>query len=180
MRRIVLLGLVLLAGVSFAAEESTYAGQELRSIKSLSPQEVDSLRAGHGMGFAKLAELNHYPGPKHVLELADDLELTPMQLAQTEEIFRWMQNNAVMFGEQLLEAESDLGRRFENGSIDPESLEDALLRIGEIRSHLRNVHLKAHLDQKRVLTAEQIAEYDEIRGYQRSASDHTGHHKSRH
>ena len=103
MRKIVLLGLVFLASISLAADKSPYAGEELRSIKSLSPQEVESLRSGHGMGFAKLAELNHYPGPKHVLELASDLELTPTQLAQTDEIFRRMQDRAVALGEQLLE-----------------------------------------------------------------------------
>ena len=132
------------------------------------------------MGFAKLAELNHYPGPKHVLELADDLELTPSQRDQTEEIFKRMKDRAVALGEQLLEAEIDLGRQFEDGTIDPESLEDALLRIGEIRVRLRYVHLNAHLEQQRVLTAEQIAEYDEIRGYGETDSNHTEHHKRHH
>ncbi len=177
MRKNALFGLVLLAGVSYASEESPYAGEELRSIKSLPPQEVESLRSGQGMGFAKLAELNHYPGPKHVLELADDLELTPSQRVQTEKIFERMQDRAVALGEQLLEAEIDLGRQFEDGTIGPESLEDALLRIGEIRGQLRFVHMNAHLEQQRVLTAEQIVEYDEIRGYRGSASNRTEHHK---
>ena len=169
-----------MVGVSQAADKSPYAGEELRSIKSLSTHEVESLRSGQGMGFAKLAELNHYPGPKHVLELADDLGLTPTQRAQTEEIFKRMQERAVTLGERLINAEIDLGRRFENGTIDPESLESALLGIGELRGRLRNVHLKAHLDQRRVLTSEQIAEYDKIRGYHRSASDHTEHDKNHH
>jgi Spy/CpxP family protein refolding chaperone len=180
MRKIVLLGISILAGASFAADKAPYAGEELRSIKSLSPQEVESLRSGQGMGFAKLAELNHYPGPKHVLELADDLELTPSQRARTEEIFKRMQDRAVALGEQLLEAEIDLGRHFEDGTIDPQSLEDALLRIGEIRGRLRHVHMNAHLEQKRVLTAQQITKYDEIRGYLGSASNHTEHHESHH
>lgn len=180
MKRISLIALVLLAGASLAAEESPYAGQELRSIKSLSPQEAESLRSGRGMGLAKLAELNHYPGPRHVLDLADELELTPTQLAKTEDIYKRMHDSAVMYGEQLIEAEIELNGRFEDGTIDAESLEDALLRIGEIRSRLRNVHLQAHLDQKRVLTAAQITAYDEIRGYRQSASDHSGHHKGHH
>ena len=33
------------------------------------------LRAGRGMGLALAAELNGYPGPAHVLELADKLDL---------------------------------------------------------------------------------------------------------
>lgn len=180
MRMVLLFGFAVVANLSLAAEESPYSGEELRSIKSLSPQEIEALRSGRGMGFAKLAELNHYPGPKHVLELADELKLTPMQLAQTKEIFSAMQEKAVMFGAQLIEAEMALDGHFVKGTIGPESLEEALLRIGEITGRLRNVHLKAHLEQKLVLSAEQIAQYDEIRGYGRSEHDHTDHHRRHH
>jgi len=56
----------------FAQEDhSPYAGQENRTIKALSQGEIKNFLSGAGMGFAKAAELNHYPGPKHVLELAD-------------------------------------------------------------------------------------------------------------
>ena len=40
-------------------------------IKALSDHEVSALLDGHGSGFAKAAELNGYPGPTHVLDLAD-------------------------------------------------------------------------------------------------------------
>ena len=36
------------------------------------------------MGLAKAAELNHYPGPAHVLTLATELALTPDQKARTD------------------------------------------------------------------------------------------------
>ena len=58
---------------------SPYAGEQSRSIKSLSQQDVADYMAGKGMGCAKAAELNGYPGPAHVLELADQLALTPSQ-----------------------------------------------------------------------------------------------------
>jgi Spy/CpxP family protein refolding chaperone len=180
MRKTVLLGLLFAASLSHAADKSPYAGEELRSVKSLSPQEIESLRSGHGMGFAKVAELNHYPGPKHVLDLAEDLELTPVQQSQTDKIFRRMHDEAVALGEQLVEAELELDRQFERGTIDPKSLEDALLRIGELTGRLRNVHLKAHLDQERVLTSEQVAKYDELRGYRHSGPHSTESHKSHH
>ena len=48
-------------------------------MKSLSDQQLSDLRAGRGMGMALPAELNGYPGPVHVLELADALGLTPEQ-----------------------------------------------------------------------------------------------------
>lgn len=39
------------------------------------------------MGFAKAAELNSYPGPKHVLDLGDRLKLTTQQRQQVQAIF---------------------------------------------------------------------------------------------
>lgn len=175
MKGISLLILALLSGVILAAEQSPYAGEEVRSIKSLSAEEVEALKSGAGMGFAKLAELNHYPGPKHVLDLANDLDLTPSQLAETKALFVEMQLNAVALGEKLLEAEMDLDRQFERGTVSPESLDSALSEVGRMRAHLRYVHLEAHLRQQRLLTAKQIVKYDEVRGYRDAAQDHNQH-----
>ncbi|MCP5091703.1 MAG: hypothetical protein GY949_12345 [Gammaproteobacteria bacterium] len=178
MKRLVLPVLALISGASLATDQSPYAGEELRSLKSLSLQEIESLRSGQGMGFAKLAELNHYPGPKHVLELANDLDLTPNQVAETELLFQEMKRNAVDLGEELLEAEMGLDHDFERGTISPESLKSALLKIGRIRAQLRFVHLEAHLRQQRLLTPEQIAKYDEIREYRTASHDRAGHTKT--
>jgi hypothetical protein len=80
MKVIVLLISAFALASSDDSDLSPYAGEEQRVIKSLSPEEIESLKAGAGMGFAKLAELNGFPGPKHVLELAGRLELSPTQL----------------------------------------------------------------------------------------------------
>jgi hypothetical protein len=56
-----------------------YAGQQARTIKALSDEDIAALLKGDGMGFAKAAELNGYPGPKHVLDLAEKLKLTDAQ-----------------------------------------------------------------------------------------------------
>ena len=178
MKNIALAMLVLMPGMSLAADQSPYVGEELRSIKSLTSQEVESLRSGGGMGFAKLAELNHYPGPKHVLELADELNLTPSQIFETEALFEEMRISAVVLGEELLAAEMALDQEFSRGAISPEALESALLSIGKLRAQLRYVHLEAHLRQRRLLTTEQIAKYDETRGYRGAAYDHLDHQKN--
>jgi hypothetical protein len=47
-----------------------HAGQQTRTIKALSDDEIAALCNGKGMGMAKAAELNGYPGPIHVLALA--------------------------------------------------------------------------------------------------------------
>jgi hypothetical protein len=49
-----------------------YSGMQSRSNKSLSDLQVADLQSGRGMGLALAAELNGYPGPSHVLELAEN------------------------------------------------------------------------------------------------------------
>jgi Spy/CpxP family protein refolding chaperone len=88
----------------------SYAGQEARNIKSLSPEEIDAYLAGKGMGLAKAAELNGYAGPSHVLELASQLELTPEQRAETEALFASMQKEASELGRSLVEEERKLSQ----------------------------------------------------------------------
>ena len=60
------------------------------------------------MGFAKAAELNGYPGPAHVLELAEQLELSPTQRRDTEAIFERMQTRAKAAGKRVIDEESRL------------------------------------------------------------------------
>src|SRR4029079_2796548 len=72
MIRIALLAAVMLALDASGAEPAhshhqagPYAGQQARGVKALSDEEVSGYLAGAGMGFAKAAELNGYPGPMH-------------------------------------------------------------------------------------------------------------------
>ena len=66
-----MVGTVWLVAVGgLQAQHSPYTGLEERDIKALSAEQVAGYLAGDGMGFALPAELNHYPGPKHVLDLS--------------------------------------------------------------------------------------------------------------
>jgi len=180
MNKLFLLFFIMMPLATLASEQAPYTGQEQRAIKSLSAKEVQSLQNGGGMGFAKLAELNHFPGPKHVLDSSNELELSPSQLAATEALYEEMRRNAVVLGEELLLAESRLDQGFEAGTIRSESLRSALLEIGTIRAKLRYVHLEAHLRQKQLLTAEQIRKYDELRGYHGAMHNHSRHSNTDH
>src|SRR5215831_6066543 len=104
--------LALLAVSAPVNSQSPYAGLESREIKALSPQEISDYLAGKGMGFAKAAELNGYPGPAHVFELATQLHLTPEQKAKTEALFQKMQARAIGLGKELVEQERALDRLF--------------------------------------------------------------------
>ena len=142
-----------------------YAGEERREIKSLSEEEIEQLLQGHGMGLAKAAELNHYPGPRHVLDLGAQLELTPAQRAATEAAFRRMQDEAMQLGRQIVERERALDAMFAKGEIDAEKLRAATAEIAGLQGNLRAAHLAAHLEMRRLLSPQQIKKYDELRGY---------------
>ena len=63
-----------------------YAGQQSREIKALSANQAQDILEGKGMELAKAAELNGYPGPMHVLELAQALQLNQEQRASTQQL----------------------------------------------------------------------------------------------
>jgi Spy/CpxP family protein refolding chaperone len=164
--------------VAWAGEAlSPYARQERREIKALSREEVDGYVSGDGMGFAKTAELNHYPGPRHVLDLADQLLLSDEQRKRTKAIFETMKSQAVSLGKQLVEKEYRLDSRFAERTISDAELEQLVTEISVIQGKLRAVHLRAHLAQRVVLTPDQVEHYDVLRGYQQPGSDdpHAGH-----
>ena len=166
MKNLVLGVIVSVVAVTAVANmESPYVSQETRAIKALSPQDIDDYLNGRGLGYAKAAELNHYPGPRHVLDLANELALTPEQTSQSRAIFETMQAQAVALGKQLVEKEQALDRQFANGSMDAVSLQALVSDIGVLQANIRYAHLLAHLEQKTVLTEHQVQVYDQLRGY---------------
>jgi hypothetical protein len=174
-RLLLTLALALAAGTPLhAAAPSPYAGETQRAIKALSAADVEAYLEGKGQGLARAAELNGYPGPRHVLDLADALALTPGQRARTQQLFASMQGDARRLGRLLVEAEAQLDRRFAGRAVDVASLDAALDRIGALQADLRGVHLRAHLAQVGILTPAQIARYDRLRGY--TAGGDAAHH----
>lgn len=144
---------------------SPYSGEEGRAIKALSPEEVADYLAGNGMGYARVAELNHYPGPRHILDLADSLALSTDQRSRIEEIRTGMTDRAIRLGRSIVDAEAALDRLFAQESIGSESLGERTDEIARLQGELRATHLLAHIQTRAVLTPAQIARYDALRGY---------------
>jgi Spy/CpxP family protein refolding chaperone len=168
-------------GSSNAVGQSTpYAGQESREIKALSADEIRDLLAGKGMGLAKAAELNGYPGPLHVLENRTALKLSDQQARQTQALFASMQAKARGLGKSLVEEERRLDRMFGDRTISHEALVATLARIGALQADLRAAHLEAHLAQRQILTADQNAAYIKLRGYDSTMRHEGGHTEHRH
>jgi Spy/CpxP family protein refolding chaperone len=154
----------LLAG-PVLADDAAYAGQQGRSIKALSDDDIAALRKGEGMGMAKAAELNGYPGPAHVLQLASRLGLTEAQRRDVQAIFNRMSAAAKPLGGELIAQEQALDQLFAKGDITPHRLAAATAAIAELQDRLRAVHLSAHLETRALLDTNQIARYQQLRGY---------------
>jgi len=146
---------------------SPYAGFADREIKALSAEEVEGLRNGDGLGMALPAELNHYPGPKHVLELGAMLELSAAQVEQIRAIYDEMKAEATALGEAIVDLERELDRAFADATITEERMDALLAAIAARRAELRGAHLGAHLRVRSILTESQREHYERARGYAR-------------
>lgn len=118
MRTIVPVLALLLVSAPALSQASPYAGQEARALKALSDDEQTALAQGHGMGFAKAAELNGYPGPMHVIELSRRLDLTPEQRSASERPMAEHKAHARELGAQVIDTERALERLFAERRAD--------------------------------------------------------------
>jgi Spy/CpxP family protein refolding chaperone len=175
--RTLLLGLAAcLLAVPVLAADMPYAGQQARTIKALSDDDIAALRKGEGMGMAKAAELNGYPGPAHVLTLAAQLGLTETQQRDVRAIFERMSAAAKSLGAELITREEVLDQLFAKGEITPDRLTVETTAIAELQGRLRSAHLTAHLATRALLNPDQIARYQQLRGYGEPPEPAQHHH----
>jgi len=147
------------------SHKSKYAGEEKRKIKSLSETDIEELKTGKGWGLAKAAELNGVPGPVHLLEMKEEIDLNTQQIRAIEDIYQKMKHEAIALGLELIELERALNNHFANRTITDELLRQILQQIARVHRQLRYVHLSAHLDTPDILKSEQITLYNKLRGY---------------
>ena len=125
-------------------------------------EERGAIERGEGFGMALAADKNGYPGPKHVLEMKKELRLTPAQEAAMHKLFADMQTKAQAKGKDVLLAEKRLEELFAQGKSEDE-LREETYRVASLRAELRWVHLATHLAARKILTAKQIAAYQQMR-----------------
>ncbi|QYU70348.1 hypothetical protein J4558_09615 [Leptolyngbya sp. 15MV] len=172
--------LALAAALPAAANApSPYAGMTDRPIRALSAEQQADLRAGRGMALALAAELNGWPGPMHVLELADGLRLSADQRRRTEALMAAMRTEAAALGERIIAEEAALDALFREPRVAPGDLSARTAQIAALNGALRALHLRTHLAQAELLTREQIEAYGRLRGYG-SAATPGAHGRHRH
>jgi len=145
--------------------QSGYAGMQTRDIKALSTEQLADLRDGNGMGASLPAELNGVPGPLHVLQLKDRLDVTLEQQLRLERITAEMKAEAKRLGQDIVASETDLDRSFKSGKADEAFVRAMTARIAELQGQLRAAHLIAHLKTKQMLSDQQVVAYNQARGY---------------
>ena len=132
MRRTLMALALVVAVPAWANAPSPYAGMTDRPIRALSSEQQADLLAGRGMGLALAAELNGWPGPAHVIELAGPMRLTPAQLSATQRLMAEMQETASGLGARLIEEERALDTAFRDRSITPADLSARTARIAAL------------------------------------------------
>lgn len=145
----------------------------------MSPEEIEGYRSGAGLKMALPAELNGYPGPKHALDLAEELELTATQVVLLQELYDELLPEATRLGEGILAGEAALEAAFRKENINETYLEEQLMMLAQLYGDIRLAHLRTHLATKDILSPDQLGRYNQLRGYgeggTKETSEHNGH-----
>lgn len=155
---------------------SDYVELQFTDIRGLSVEEIEGYQTGAGLGYALPAELNGYPGPRHVLDLAAELDLTDEQDDAIQELYDTMLPQAIELGEDILAQEEAIELAFREGSMTDDQLKETLVEAARLEGDLRYVHLSTHLATIDILSPRQVHQYNQLRGYEApSHEEHSGH-----
>jgi len=163
------LGVALVAVPAFA--QSGHGHQHSGAREAQAHRRVDAMQKefdqvvadGRGFGLAFAADQNGYPGPLHVLELKDALELTPDQEARVRALYQAMLADARPRAARLAAAEARLRAVFVAGTADKAAVSAAVADTEAARAALRLAHLGAHLETRDLLTEAQRRSYQQLR-----------------
>jgi hypothetical protein len=148
-----------------AAAHAAEAAREGFGIPALPEEQIAAYRDGREMWMASVAELNHYPDPRQVLEFAAKLGLSAEQQQAVTNLHDEIRPEAVRLGKQLVEQEQRLNRIFAWGQASGENIEPIVTDIGVLQARLRLTHLLAHIRTRELLTKDQVKRYDELQGH---------------
>jgi|SRR5689334_4107612 Spy/CpxP family protein refolding chaperone len=165
------LALLALAGIAAAQHDAPAGHRHAGGDDTQAHRRVDAylkefdavVADGRGFGLAFAADQQGYPGPLHVLELKDPLQLTPVQETRMRALYEAMLAEARPRAATLAAAEARLRRVFADGAADETALRAAVADTERARAELRLAHLRAHLAARDVLTDAQRRMYQHLR-----------------
>jgi Spy/CpxP family protein refolding chaperone len=133
-------------------------------LGGVSAKEKEALLKGAGLGAGMIAMMNGYPGPKHVLEMGDELELTADQRESIGTIYGNVKAESVKYGTELVEKDEALTALFMSGSVSTGEVEKLSREIGELQGRVRAEHLNAHVETFEALTPAQREKLSSMQG----------------
>jgi Spy/CpxP family protein refolding chaperone len=169
-RRALVVVAIVLAGTSPAAAQSGHqhppggaAGDAHRRVEACQREFDQVVADGRGFGLAFAADQNGYPGPLHVLELKDRLQLTAEQETRMRALFESMLAEARPRAARLAAAEARLRQLFSERTADDAVVRTAVAEAESARAEVRLVHLLTHLRTRDLLTETQRQTYHHLR-----------------
>jgi len=133
-------------------------------LGGVSETEKEALLKGAGLGAGMIAMMNGYPGPKHILEMGEELELTAAQRETIGTIYGKVKAESVKYGTELVEKDEALAAMFTSGSVDTGDVEKLAREIGELQGRVRAEHLNAHVKTYDALTPAQREKLSSMQG----------------
>jgi len=138
-------------------------GQPHRRVEACEREFEQVVAEGRGGGLAFAADQNGYPGPLHVLELKDRLQLTVDQETRMRALLEAMFAQSRPRAAKLAEAEARLRRLFAADSADDAGVRAAVADAEHARAELRLAHVLTHLRTRELLTEHQRRTYQQLR-----------------
>ena len=160
-----------------ADSASAGSGQGMQSgpmLSGISEGEKEALLQGSGLGAGMIAMMNGYPGPKHVHEMGDELELTAEQREKIGTLFAERKASFVEMGRELVEKDEALTTMFASGQVNTKDVEKLSTEIGELQGRLRAGHLNAHVLTWEALTPAQRDKLASMQGMHGGRGMHQG------
>jgi hypothetical protein len=128
------------------------------------PPDRNTLLNGFEGDLGKTGEINSYPSPKSILELATTLNLSSIQKSRLSDIQSNTVARAKQLGKEIVQIENELYRAFQARIVNEKSCTDDAQQIGRLRGKLRGIFLNARIRAKAVLNESQISMYRQISG----------------
>src|SRR5215470_10339527 len=119
----------LLGGAALAWGQHGHSGSHEeghRAAQACATEFDQVVGEGRGFGMAFAADQNGYPGPMHVLELKDRLQLTADQEAKAQTLLQAMFAESKPKGVRLLDVEAKLRRLFADRTADDSAVRAAV------------------------------------------------------
>jgi hypothetical protein len=83
-------------------------------------------------------------------------------------------------GAEVVRLERDLDALFAQTKATPGLVDAKLAEIGAAQARYRGSHLKTHIEATKLLTPDQVARYDALRGYTAAPAGRSGGHGQGH